>query len=66
MSTSFSPTRRLLVPRSLEPTYLSVGPSGIIVHASTTATYTRCPMCKCRSERVHSRYCRTVSDLPFL
>jgi hypothetical protein len=65
MSASFSPTRRLLVPRGLEPTHLSVGPSGIIVHASTTATYTRCPMCKSRLERVHRRYCRTVSDLPW-
>ena len=64
MSTASSPTRRLL-PEGLDPESLVVGLCGLTVCAGVAAAYARCPVCKRRSERVHSRYERTVSDLPW-
>lgn len=37
----------------------------LIVVASPTASSACCPSCGAVSDRVHSRYCRTVADLPF-
>lgn len=37
----------------------------VSLFASTTAATAQCPICGCTSGRVHSRYCRTVSDLPW-
>lgn len=32
---------------------------------TTTRRTARCPLCQCRSRRVHSRYTRTLADLPW-
>lgn len=64
MSAASSPTRRLL-PEGLEPEGLVVGLSGLTVRAGVAAAYARCPVCGRRSQRVHSQYERTVSDLPW-
>ena len=37
----------------------------IAVSAKTSASTARCPMCGKRSRRVHSRYTRTLADLPW-
>jgi transposase len=36
----------------------------IAIEAAPTASGATCPGCGCASERVHSRYVRTVRDLP--
>lgn len=36
----------------------------IHVDVTTTRRAARCPCCGCRSKRVHSRYTRTLADLP--
>jgi hypothetical protein len=53
MDFSSSPTRGLL-PEGLEAERLVAGPSGITVHARTTASCARCPVvCERRSQTVH-------------
>lgn len=37
----------------------------ILAVVATTAPEALCPLCQCRSERVHSRYVRLVADLPW-
>jgi len=37
----------------------------IVLRLSTTATYVACPLCGTLSGRVHSRYHRTLADLPW-
>jgi hypothetical protein len=64
VSAASSSTRRLL-PEGLEPESVLVGPSDLTVRAGVPVACARCPICKRRSERVHSRYERTVSDLPW-
>jgi transposase len=64
VSAASSPTRRLL-PVGLQPESVLVGPSGLTVRAGVVAAYARCPVCERRSQRVHSQYERTVSDLPW-
>ena len=61
---SSSPARRLL-PEGLEPRSIVPGPRGITVHAQTTSSSARCPLCERIARRVHSRYVRTVADLPW-
>lgn len=39
--------------------------SAITLFAKTSATTARCPACGKRSDRVHSRYTRTLADLPW-
>jgi transposase len=64
MSAASSPTRRLL-PEGLQPESLVVGLSGLTVRAGVATAYAWCPVCGRRSQRVHSQYERTVSDLPW-
>ena len=40
-------------------------PNDIILFAKTSASTARCPACGKRSGRVHSRYTRTLADLPW-
>ncbi len=37
----------------------------ILAVVATTAPEALCPLCQCRSESVHSRYVRSVADLPW-
>src|SRR3712207_7068159 len=64
MSAASSPARRLL-PEGLQPESLVVDLSGLTVRAGVAAAYAWCPVCERRSQRVHSHYERTVSDLPW-
>jgi Transposase/zinc-finger of transposase IS204/IS1001/IS1096/IS1165 len=64
VSAATSPIRRLL-PEGLKPRNISVGPSGLTVHAEVAAVSARCPLCGKRSSKVHSRYERTIADLPW-
>ncbi len=42
-----------------------VGTERVTLFLSSTAPSSCCPVCRTRSERVHSRYSRTVADLPW-
>jgi transposase len=54
-----------LLPKGLELESLSVDTGRVSIHVGSGATRCVCPVCGCRSSRVHSRYLRTVSDLPW-
>jgi transposase len=43
---------------------ISRRPESITVAARAAASFGTCPSCGCRSRRVHSRYRRTLADLP--
>jgi transposase len=58
------PSHRLL-PQGMRITYLSANDVGLVLNIEPEADYARCPMCGSRSERVHSCYTRTASDLPW-
>ena len=64
MSAATSPIRRLL-PEGLQPRNISVSPSGLTVHAGPKTASARCPLCGHLSSKVHSRYERTIADLPW-
>ncbi len=53
-----------LVPPDLAVDGVSEDASTIIVNAKGVASSRPCPRCGTASVRVHSRYIRTVSDLP--
>ncbi len=63
-----SPTNPTLLPDSacLHLTHLEVSPRLITAHVSTISPEALCPLCQCRSEKVHSRYVRLVADLPWM
>ena len=54
-----------LVPAGLEFGHLRVEPGLLVVHASTGHAPAECPCCGRGCPRVHSRYVRTVADLPW-
>ena len=58
---------RRLVPRGFEFRHLEVDPSGVTIHVGVAqeGAPTECPCCGLRCSRVHSRYARTVADLPW-
>ncbi len=64
MSSPPSPIRTLL-PQGLKPQNITVSPSNLTVHAEVALTSARCPLCAHRSAKVHSRYTRTIADLPW-
>lgn len=43
---------------------LEIKADHISLFATTAAATAKCPVCGCVSDRVHSHYCRTLSDLP--
>ena len=53
------------VPDGLHVDGLTLDPSGLLLLARTTAAQAVCPACGHRSSRVHSRYWRTLQDLPW-
>ncbi|MFO0802800.1 MAG: ISL3 family transposase [Gemmataceae bacterium] len=60
------PTDSLLpVPAGFAITDLAFAGSTLVVAAASTATEAACPVCASRSPRTHSRYRRTIADLPF-
>jgi transposase len=64
VSAATSPIRRLL-PEGLKARNITVSPFGLTVHAEVAAASARCPLCGHRSPKVHSRYIRTIADLPW-
>lgn len=64
MSAATSTIRRLL-PEGLKPRNITVSSSGLTVHAEVGAASARCPLCGNHSPKVHSRYIRTIADLPW-
>jgi transposase len=53
----------LPIPPSLHVEALLLNEEGLAILASSEATEARCPLCGERSDRVHSRYTRTLADL---
>jgi transposase len=54
-----------LVPEGFELSHLSVSSDQVAVHVRANRPRARCPCCGQFSSRVHSKYSRTVSDLPW-
>lgn len=54
-----------LILEGLRTEHLLVGCDGVTIFVEPVATSVRCPECAGRSGRVHSRYARTISDLPW-
>jgi transposase len=59
------PTARLPIPRSLHVETLLLDEEGLTILAASEATEVRCPVCGDPADRVHSRYTRTLADLPW-
>lgn len=49
---------------SLKLQRLEISQHHLTLFVGTTATRAQCPLCGCVSNRVHSRYTRTLADLP--
>lgn len=60
-----SPTAVLPIPRSLHVETLLLNEEGLMILASSEATDVGCPVCGEPADRVHSRYARTLADLPW-
>jgi hypothetical protein len=56
---------RKLLPKGLELESLSVETGHVSIYVGSGATRCVCPVCGHGSSRIHSRYHRTVSDLPW-
>jgi transposase len=54
-----------LLPPSIHVAALLLGDDGLTIRAISEATDVRCPICGEPSDRVHSRYTRTLGDLPW-
>jgi transposase len=54
-----------LIPRGLKLEGLSIEAGEVTIFVTSCASRARCPLCSHDSSRAHSRYLRTVSDLPW-
>src|SRR5215216_1320068 len=59
------PAASFLIPPSLHIAALLLGDDGVTIRAVSEATEVRCPLCGEPTDRVHSRYERTLADLPW-
>jgi transposase len=50
--------------KSLRIEQITIGPQGVTLSIAVQRRSARCPLCGSRSRRVHSRYHRTLADLP--
>ncbi len=55
----------LPIPSSLHVETLLLRDDGLAVLAASEGETASCPLCGCRADRVHSRYVRTLADLPW-
>lgn len=51
---------------TIETWNLDTGTHQVILHLSSTQGIAHCPLCHCPSDRIHSRYERTLKDLPLV
>src|SRR2546426_11095314 len=58
----FLPDRTIL---SLEAWHVDEAAAAITLHGTSTQACVPCPLCHVRTSRVHSRYTRTLADLPW-
>jgi hypothetical protein len=63
MRTAIAPHE--LLPKGLYLESLSIETGRVGIRVASRASKSRCPFCGLISSRVHSRYSRTVSDLPW-
>lgn len=49
----------------LDVRHLSIGPELIVIQLAHRGGSSACPLCSSSSRRVHSRYMRTIADLPW-
>jgi transposase len=63
MRTAIAPHK--LLPQGLYLESLSIETGRVSIRVASGASKSRCPVCGLVSSRVHSRYSRTVSDLPW-
>jgi transposase len=63
MRTAIAPHE--LLPKDLYLESLSIETGRVGIRVASGASGSRCPVCRLGSSRVHSRYSRTVSDLPW-
>jgi transposase len=55
----------LPAPKELELVSVAPDPRGLVLHLRTSRTQVACPECGQSTSRVHSRYARTLTDLPW-
>src|SRR5215216_5367105 len=60
-----SPAAVLPIPRSFHVETLLFDEVGLTILVAAEATDVRCPVCGEPAERIHSRYARTLADLPW-
>src|SRR5581483_4235473 len=53
-------------PTRLHLHLLDASETAITAVVTTTSEEAECPLCHCRSARIHSRYTRAVADLPWM
>jgi transposase len=59
-------SKELLLPESdVLITEMTITEAHLVIIATPLTTSSCCPLCGVQSERIHSRYRRTVADLPF-
>lgn len=58
-------TNHELLPEGLRLEGLSIETGRVSIRVASRASRSRCPLCGRRSSRAHSRYRRTISDLPW-
>lgn len=54
-----------LVPRQLVVERVMLSPEKIVIRCRSRSTASRCPTCRRKSARLHSRYERRIADLPW-
>ncbi len=55
----------LPIPPSLHVETLLLGDAGLTIFAASKDEAARCPLCGWRADRIHSRYVRSLADLPW-
>ena len=65
MAPTKHPSETRLLPTGLRVTHITAGREGLMLVSEPEADSVCCPLCNSSSERTHSRYLRTVSDLPW-
>src|SRR5262245_10665722 len=59
------PAATLRIPPSLHVAALLLGDDGVTIRAVSESTEVRCPLCGELTDRIPSRYERTLADLPW-